>query len=131
MTGPGISPSDPGGDRRLRQLSVAVDLPGRVAAILDLVDTIPGGQVLTYGDVARMVGRCSPRQVGTVMARYGALTSWWRVVSAAGALPASLVGEASARWRAEGTPLRTPGGVAVVDIARARWPGQEVVGPSW
>lgn len=130
MTGTG-TPSDPGADGCVRWVSVQGELPELVDAVLDLVDTIPPGQVLTYGDVARMVGRCSPRQVGAVMARYGGMTSWWRVVSAAGALPPDLTLEARERWQAEGTPLRGTGATPMVDLARARWPGPEVVGPGW
>lgn len=56
------------------------DLSSRV---LDAVDRVPAGHATTYGDVAAVVGT-GPRQVGRVMARYGHLTAWWRVVRADG-----------------------------------------------
>ena len=37
--------------------------------VLDAVDTIPVGRVLTYGDVAELTGRGTGRTVGTVMSR--------------------------------------------------------------
>ncbi|WP_250448398.1 MGMT family protein, partial [Actinotalea sp. C106] len=56
--------------------------------VLDLVDAIPPGRVMTYGDVAGVLrgilGRGGARQVGQVMARAGAGVPWWRVVNAAG-----------------------------------------------
>ena len=39
--------------------------------VLDLVDLIPAGRVLAYGDVARLVGGGGPRQVGAALARFG------------------------------------------------------------
>ena len=41
------------------------------ARVLDVVDAIPAGQVMSYGDVAEYLGAGGPRQVGRVMARYG------------------------------------------------------------
>lgn len=55
--------------------------------VLSLVEQIPPGQVATYGDIAEMVGRGGPRQVGHVMARFGGGVPWWRVVRAAGSEP--------------------------------------------
>ena len=36
--------------------------------VLSVVEQIPPGRVATYGDIAEMVGRGGPRQVGHVMA---------------------------------------------------------------
>ncbi len=100
--------------------------PGRRAgptpyarAVLDVVDRIPPGRVLTYGDVAELTGWGAPRAVGTVMARHGHELPWWRVVRADGSLAEGLLARARLHWAEEGTPLR-PGGDAV-DLARARW----------
>ncbi len=101
---------------------VAVDpdeLPDLAAAVLDLVDAVPPGRVVTYGDLAAVVG-CGPRQVGTVMARWGGAVAWWRVLRADGSPPPGLEREALGRYRAEGTALR-PGGRRV-DLSAARWP---------
>ena len=39
--------------------------------VLSVVERIPPGQVATYGDIAEIVGRGGPRQVGHVMALLG------------------------------------------------------------
>lgn len=87
------------------------------AAVLDVVDAIPPGRVMTYGDIAEYLQRGGPRGVGGVMAREGAAVTWWRVVRANGTLPAHLVVDAQEHWHIEGTPLRR----GVVDVATARW----------
>ena len=40
-----------------------------------MVDAIPEGRVMTYGDVAELVGAEGPRRVGRVMSEYGAATA--------------------------------------------------------
>jgi alkylated DNA nucleotide flippase Atl1 len=108
------------------------ELPGYVQAVLDLVDQIPVGRVLSYGDIAELLDRGGPRQVGAVMSRYGSAVSWWRVIRASGDLPRRLQREAMAHWRTEGTPM-TPGAAVVagaiptvrVDMTRARWDGAD------
>lgn len=87
-------------------------------AVLDLVARIPAGRAMAYGDVAAALQRGGgPRQVGTVMARFGSGVPWHRVVRADGSPAAGHEAEALRRHRAEGTPLR---GLRV-DMARARW----------
>lgn len=97
--------------------------PGRLSGlaedVLELVDLIPPGRVLSYGDVAELLGRSGPRQVGQVMARYGSSTCWWRVVMADGTLPPGHEAEAATRHTQEGTTMRD-GRVA---MATARWEG--------
>jgi alkylated DNA nucleotide flippase Atl1 len=92
------------------------------SAVLDVVEEIPAGSVMTYGDVAEYLGRCGPRQVGNVMARWGGAVPWWRVLKADGSPPPGHEVEALRHYRAEGTPLRRGG--TKVDLARARWDGQ-------
>jgi alkylated DNA nucleotide flippase Atl1 len=87
--------------------------------VLDLVARIPPGRVLTYGDVAAMLGRGGPRFVGTTMARFGGGVPWHRVVRADGRLAAGHERAAGARLRAEGLPVRN----GRVDLAVARWDG--------
>lgn len=99
-------------------------LPSYAEAVLDVVDQIPEGRVLAYGDVAELVGEGGPRQVGSVMSRYGSATSWWRVLRANGDPPRCHEGEALQRYREEQTPL--VGGSlsgSRVDMRRARWDG--------
>ena len=89
----------------------------RWRAVLDLVDTIPAGRVMTYGDVARHLGMASPRQVGQVMARHGHEVPWQRVVMADGSPASHNPKEHLARLRADNTPIIN----GRVDLANARW----------
>lgn len=90
--------------------------------VVALVDRIPPGAVLTYGDVAELMGEGSARGVGAVMARWGAETCWWRVIRADG-IPALIGdGRAVAHLRRERTPWVGVGDK--VDLARARWNGR-------
>lgn len=101
-------------------------IPAFAEAVVDLVDAIPAGTVLTYGDVAGLVGGGGPRQVGRVLARYGSATAWWRVVRASGEPARGLEAEALGHLRAEGTPLAG----RRVDLRRARWAGPRPGGQS-
>jgi methylated-DNA-protein-cysteine methyltransferase-like protein len=96
-----------------------------VEAVLDLVERIPEGRVMSYGAVADALaersGRSSARLVGAIMARHGGSVPWHRVVTAGGRLPPGHEREARARLRAEGTPLRGEG----VDIGAAGWSPEE------
>ena len=99
-------------------------LPEFAEAVLDIVDQIPAGKVLAYSDVAELLGRGGPRQVGSVLSRYGSSVAWWRVIRANGEAPEALQNEALAHWRSEGTALVR--GVLAgrrVDMTRARWDG--------
>ena len=49
------------------------------ARVLDVVEAIPPGQVMSYGDIAELLGRGGPRQVGRVMSTSGGGVPWWRV----------------------------------------------------
>lgn len=92
--------------------------------VLDVVDQIPPGMVMTYGDIAELLGRGGARGVGSVMARYGSDVPWWRVIRAGGGFPQGHEDEALAHYREEGTPL--VGGSVTgrrVDISAARWAG--------
>jgi alkylated DNA nucleotide flippase Atl1 len=99
-----------------------MDREAYVETVLRVVEAIPPGRVMSYGAIAEQVGRGGPRQVGAVMASYGATVPWWRVVRADGTPPPEAA-EARAHYRAEGTPLRThgPGGAVRVDMAAAAW----------
>jgi alkylated DNA nucleotide flippase Atl1 len=90
-------------------------------AVLDLVDRIPPGRVMSYGDVAEMLGRGGPRQVGRVMSLYGGGVPWWRVLRADGTFLAGHEVRALEAYREEGTPLKSDGGR--VDMRKARWDG--------
>lgn len=81
--------------------------------VLDVVEAIPPGQVMTYGAVAARVGRelrrGGPRQVGAVLRQMGGGVPWWRVVNAAGCPPIGLQAVALQRLRADGCPLTADG----------------------
>ena len=97
--------------------------PGEYATrVLDVVDSIPPGQVMSYGDVAEFLGAGGPRQVGRVLALWGGGVAWWRVVHADGSLLAGHERAALEEYAAERTPLRRPagGGPPRVDMTRAR-----------
>jgi alkylated DNA nucleotide flippase Atl1 len=99
-----------------------IDPEEYVELVLTCVEQIPRGRVSTYGAIAEAVGEMAggggPRQVGSIMASYGGLVPWWRVVRADGSLPPSHQGEARQAYLEEGTPLRPSGNV---DIRRALW----------
>lgn len=94
-----------------------------VERVLALVEQIPPGRVMSYGAIAEAVGAGGPRQVGRVMSLEGGGVPWWRVVRADGGLPLCHDGEALARHRDEGTPLRPS---LKVDMAAAGWWPEDV-----
>ncbi|MCW2714603.1 MAG: Methylated-DNA-(protein)-cysteine S-methyltransferase binding protein [Frankiales bacterium] len=87
--------------------------------VLDVVDRIPRGKVMTYGDVAEMLGRGSPRTVGTVLTKHGREVPWQRVVQASGRPAEPYLREALALLIAEGCPVQGER----VALATARWDG--------
>lgn len=95
------------------------------ARVLDVVETIPAGKVMSYGDIAEYLGEGGPRQVGRVMTLWGGGVAWWRVVHANGSLLAGHERAALTQYREEGTPLRhgSDGRPSGVDMRRARWGG--------
>jgi alkylated DNA nucleotide flippase Atl1 len=93
------------------------------ARVLDVVDVIPAGQVMSYGDIAEYLGSGGPRQVGRVMAVYGGGVAWWRVIHADGTPPPGHEAPALRHYLAERTPLRSARPPVRVDMRRARWTG--------
>ena len=92
--------------------------------VLSVVEQIPPGQVATYGDIAEMVGRGGPRQVGHVMAQFGGGVPWWRVVRADGRLARPLAEHGLRLLKADKTPIKGDR----VDMARARFRLDELSG---
>jgi alkylated DNA nucleotide flippase Atl1 len=110
VTQPGLVPAaDPGARVYVRR-------------VLEVVDSIPRGKVMTYGDIAEFLEDGGARQVGAVMARHGSGAPWWRVVNAAGALPPHLRGEAAQHYADEGTPYDKSR--ERVNLRTARWDGR-------
>jgi alkylated DNA nucleotide flippase Atl1 len=88
-----------------------------VEDVLALVERIPPGRVMSYGAIADYLGQGGPRQVGSVMARYGGSVPWHRVVTAAGRVVPGHEQAALRSLRAEGVPLRGER----VDMRAAAW----------
>jgi alkylated DNA nucleotide flippase Atl1 len=94
--------------------------------VLDVVDSIPPGRVMSYGDIAEyLAAGAGPRQVGRVMAVYGGAAAWWRVIHANGTPAPGHDSVALEHYLAEGTPLRSARPPVRVDMRRARWPGPD------
>ena len=91
------------------------------SAVLDVVDSIPAGRVMTYGDVAAVLGSRAARGVGRVMAQHGDSVPWWRVVRATGRTAEGLEQRALSHFRAEGTPLLETDYGYRVNLRLARW----------
>ncbi|MCP5157576.1 MAG: MGMT family protein [Ectothiorhodospiraceae bacterium] len=118
---------------------VATPEPADAGSVYDRiyawVTRIPPGKVATYGQIAALVGRCTPRMVGYALAALPAERAevpWQRVVNAAGAVSERGEGGGTdhqqARLRAEGVLLDRRGRI---DLERFRWQGPEepVLGP--
>lgn len=69
------------------------------------VERIPRGRVLSYGQVAAVIGSRAPRAAARVLAQYGDALPWWRVTRADGTLPLALHARAREHYREEGTAL--------------------------
>jgi methylated-DNA-protein-cysteine methyltransferase related protein len=89
------------------------------ARVLALVETIPPGRVLSYGDVAARTGAPTPREVGDVLQQQGHEVPWWRVLRVDGSCAPHLRERQLALLAAEGAPFLADGGT--VDMAHARW----------
>lgn len=93
-----------------------------VSRVLEVVDSIPPGRVMTYGDVAAAVGSRAARAVGQVMSHYGHDVAWWRVIRSNGHAAVDKEARALDNFRAEDTPLLwSTSGDFRVDLTHARW----------
>lgn len=97
---------------------------GAFAAVYALVRRIPRGRVMTYGQIATLLGsRLSPRAVGWAMHGCPSGVPWQRVVNASGGcsterMPDLPPGLQRALLEAEGVRFKTNG---TLDLARHRW----------
>lgn len=104
-----------------------------VEAVLALVELVPPGAAVAYGDVADLLGSGGPRQISYVMSHYGSGVPWWRILKSSGHGPEGHEAEALRHYLREGTPLvgdyvdslRTGEGRWRVDLAAARWSPRE------
>jgi alkylated DNA nucleotide flippase Atl1 len=92
-----------------------------VEAVLEVVSAIPPGRVMTYGDVAAVLGSRAARAVGNVMALYGSDVPWWRVIRASGLPPIDHEERARAHYEAERTPLVTLKDSYKINLRLARY----------
>ena len=88
--------------------------------VLDAVDLIPPGKVMSYSDVAEFVSAGSGRAVGTVMAMYGGEVPWHRVVRSDGSCAPGVRERQVALLRSEDVPMDGNR----VDMSQARWNGR-------
>ncbi|MCU1442214.1 MAG: DNA-binding protein [Cryobacterium sp.] len=100
-----------------------------VEDVLDIVEQIPPGRVMTYGDIAAALGSRGARVVGQVMSHYGSDVPWWRVIRAGGHPPVCHESRALAHYRMEGTPITQSETTDAyrVNYASARWSPAELV----
>lgn len=96
-------------------------MDGFADRVLGVVELIPAGRVMSYGDIAEYLGEGGPRQVGRVLALWGGGVPWWRVIHADGTPPPGHERAAQAHYIAEGTPLRAAAATPRVDMRQARW----------
>jgi methylated-DNA-protein-cysteine methyltransferase-like protein len=102
---------------------------GLYKRIYAVVHHIPSGQVATYGQIARIVGRCTGRAVGYAMAALPSDTDvpWHRVINHHGKISPRSSGDGSARQRQrlEGEGIRFDQ-QGRVDVNVAGWAGPSV-----
>ena len=77
------------------------------ARVLEAVRALPPGDVVSYGEVARLAGRPgAARGVGAVLAAGHDDVPWWRVVNASGRLVPGHADEHRRLLRKEGVAVR-------------------------
>ena len=92
--------------------------------IYSVVNMVPPGKVATYGQIARIAGRCSARNVGYAMSSVSSDSDvpWHRVINSRGRISVRSDGETcSAQGRmleSEGVVFSTAG---TVDLERFGW----------
>jgi methylated-DNA-protein-cysteine methyltransferase-like protein len=92
--------------------------------VYSLVRAIPRGRVMTYGQIAGLLGNLlSPKAVGWAMHTCPEDVPWHRVVNASGSCSTDRRGDLPpglqrALLEAEGVPFRLDG---TLDLARYRW----------
>jgi len=96
--------------------------------IYEAVRRIPRGKVATYGQIAKIVDRCTARMVGYAMAALRGRTDvpWQRVINAQGEISTRSGGDGAVRQRRllEKEGIRFDGG-GRVDFKKYRWRNRE------
>jgi alkylated DNA nucleotide flippase Atl1 len=95
-------------------------LPVYARLVLDVVDHIPPGLVMAYGDIAEWLEQGTPRLVARVMSTHGGdEVPWWRVLRADGTLAPEVADRQAPLLEAEHVAWKVPG--HRVDMVAARW----------
>jgi methylated-DNA-protein-cysteine methyltransferase related protein len=92
----------------------------QVERVRALVAAIPSGRVVTYGDIATVVGLSSPRIVGWIMRTDSLDLPWHRVISASGRPAKHLTTKQLELLRAEG--ILSSDGKIPLDEVRFEFP---------
>lgn len=79
-----------------------------IERVLTLVELVPRGRVVSYGDLGKIVG-IGPRQVGSFMRHHSEGLTWWRITNSYGDLPAPLLSQARPHWADEGILVKRNG----------------------
>ncbi|MHA3701938.1 MGMT family protein [Jatrophihabitans sp. YIM 134969] len=87
--------------------------------VLEFVETVPRGRVVTYGDIGDHLGDRGPRAVARALSQHGGAVPWWRVVRADGSCAEPVRTRQLEHLRSEGVPFRGDR----VDLTAARWDG--------
>ncbi|MDQ3733655.1 MAG: MGMT family protein [Actinomycetota bacterium] len=82
-----------------------MDFEDFAESVYDVVDTIPAGCVVTYGDIAEFLGQGGPRRVARAMALCQGAVAWHRVVRSSGVPAEQVRARQLELLAAEGTPL--------------------------
>jgi len=103
----------------------------RYEQIYEAVRRITPGKVATYGQIAKIVGRCTARMVGYAMAALpaGFRVPWQRVINHKGEISARSRGDGALRQRRllqkEGVRFDRHGRV---NLKKVRWTGPDLSG---
>jgi alkylated DNA nucleotide flippase Atl1 len=84
-----------------------------------VVDTIPAGRVMSYGDISEWIEEGSPRLVARVMATYGSEVPWWRVLRNDGTCASEVIARQAPLLTKEGVAWKVPN--HRVAMSTARW----------
>jgi len=89
--------------------------------VLAVVSLVPPGNLVSYGDIAELLGECgfscTARQVARALSEFGSSVPWWRVVQSGGTLAEQVLARARESLAAEG--VVTDG--RRVDLKGRRW----------
>nr|MDE0501356.1 MGMT family protein [bacterium] len=81
-------------------------VPDFEEAVLEVLDGLPEGEVISYGELAAAAGyRGAARAVGNLLRATAEPAPWWRVIRADGRLVAPDAGRQAEKLRAEGVTV--------------------------